>query len=598
MIKKTRIKNASGMVKTQIRVVESYRPGPGKNAKQRTIKNFGYMEDQPDRDRFMEEVQGFNENYRKQNEPLRIEANGTAQMYGEENKKLNYGHKYLESVYDSLKIDEYIESRMKREEFRGEYSVGEIIKYLVMMRILNPESKRATYQMKESLYGREMEFTLADMYRSLDKCAEMEVGLQQHLNEVVKKSIGRDLSHAFYDVTNYYFEIDYPEGSGDIRQGGVSKEHRVDPIAAMGLFMDGNSLPVSMSIFPGNTSDSITLEPAMKEIKRAYELGRLTVVADKGLNSSKNIAELVKNGDGYVFSQILKGTKGKRYHGKLFDESGWNMNKDQSYKYKIFEEEYAGKDNDGKIVKHKRKVLLYWDRASSEMSKRKRDAKLEKASRSVRNNVYSIKKGIDEYTKENIVDKKTGELLENTVTKRSVNHEKAAEDAKFDGYWCIVTSELEYDEAKMREVYGGLWKIEQSFRILKSDLYARPVFVSKNEHIRAHFLICFVALLVVRIIQHHMVDRPLSAERIARALAAANCRVAKGGIVQLDDVGGAIAFRKRLDKHGNLVDTLTHADDDEIALDFALIQNLFGTHFSNVFLRQELFNNSLNAISL
>ncbi|KLU63083.1 transposase DDE domain protein [Peptococcaceae bacterium CEB3] len=114
----------------------------------------------------------------------------------------------------------------------------------------------------------------------------------------------------------------------------------------------------------------------------------------------------------------------------------------------------------------------------------------------------------------------------------------------YDGYFCIITSELDYDERKMRQVYGGLWRIEESFRIMKTDFYARPVFVRKNEHIRAHFQICFVALLIIRIIQHRMGEKALSAERIARALGVATCQVLKGGIIHLDDVGGAIAFQK------------------------------------------------------
>ena len=161
-----------------------------------------------------------------------------------------------------------------------------------------------------------------------------------------------------------------------------------------------------------------------------------------------------------------------------------------------------------------------------------------------------------------------------------------------------LTSELHYDEQKIRQVYGGLWRIEQSFRILKSDLYARPVFVSKNEHIRAHFLICFVALLIMRIIQHKMEKNALSAERISRALNAATCRVLKGGIVHLDDVGGAIAFRKKADKDGKLVDTLVYSDEDEIALDYKRIQDTFGMDFYNIYHRLEGFNRFLNSIIL
>jgi transposase len=583
---------------TWIGVVEGYRPSPGAPPKQRTIKSFGYLEEQQDPEAFMETVREFDANYKNNNIPLKVEADGTARMYGKENRRLNYGYKYLASVYDTLKIDSFINEQLEGKNFQGGYQPSEIFKFLVLTRILKPDSKRASFQLKDSFYGMRTDFTLQEIYRSLDIFSGFETELQRHINNRVKKTVGRDLSHAFYDVTNYFFEIDFPDGEDDIRKRGVSKEHRVDPIAAMGLFMDSNGLPVSMSIFPGNTSESLTLQPTMKDVKESYGLGRLVVAADKGLNSSKNIDTLVNTGDGFVFSQILRGKKGQRYHGKLFEAEGWSENADGSYKYKLFDEEYTGTGTDGKKRQRLRRVLLYWDKADAEMAKRKRDEKLIKAARSVRNNAYSIKKGIDEYTKEKVIDKETGEILENTIKRRSVDTEKAEQDALFDGYFCIITSELDYDERKIRQVYGGLWRIEQSFRILKSDLYARPVFVSKNEHIRAHFLICFVALLIVRIIQHRMGKNALSAERISRVLNAATCRLLKGGIIHLDDVGGLIAFKKKLNKNGELVDTLEYTNEDEIANDFKLIQELFGTDFSNIFLKQEMFNKLLKKITV
>ena len=334
----------------------------------------------------------------------------------------------------------------------------------------------------------------------------------------------------------------------------------------------------------------------MNDVKKSYGLGRLVVVADKGLNSSKNIDALVNAGDGFVFSQILKGTKGQRYANKLFDEQGWIANTDGTYQYKLFNEEYTGKNVDGIKETRTRRVLLYWSQADANVAKRKREEKLEKAARSVKNNAYSIKKGVDEYTKENIVDLETGEMLKNTKKLRSIDFEKAEADALFDGYFCIITSELNYDEQKIRQVYGGLWRIEQSFRILKSNLYARPVFVSKNQHIRAHFLICFVALLLMRIMQFKMGKNALSAERISRALRAATCRLLKGGVILLDDVGGAIAFQKIPNKTGEMVDTLAYSDEDEIALDYKRIQGAFGLDFYNIFHRQELFNKILSSI--
>jgi transposase len=597
LIKKDKVKR-KGNVKTWVSVVEGYRPAPGAPPKQRTIKSFGYLEDQEYPEAFMAMVEEFNANYRHENVALRIDADGTKRMYCEENRRQNYGYKFLEAVYDLLEIDSFIKGYEKSHRFRGEYSLDDIFKFLVLVRILHPDSKRASFQMKNGFYGMYTDFTLPDVYRSLDHFADFEVELQRYLNERVKETIGRDLSYAFYDVTNYFFEIDFPDGEDDLRKKGVSKEHRTDPITAMGLFMDANGLPVSMSIFPGNTSDSLTLQPTMKDVKESYGLGRLVVVADKGLNSSKNIDMIVNNGDGFVFSQILKGKKGQRYSEKLFDKSGWKSNESATYRYKLFTEEYEGKDKDGKKEIRKRKVLLYWSKAEADMARRKREEKLEKAARSVKNNAYGIKKGVDEYTKENIIDKETGEILKNTKKLRSVDLEKAEKDAMYDGYFCIITSELDYDEHKIRQVYGGLWRIEQSFRIMKTDLYARPVFVSKNEHIRAHFLICFVALLIIRIIQHRMGKKALSAERIAQALNAASCRVLKGGIIHLDDVGGAIAFKKRRNRKGELVDTLEYSDEDEIALDYKVIQQTFGTDFYNIYHRQEVFNKFLKKISL
>ena len=598
MIKIDKRVNKDGSPRTQVRVVEGYRPGPGMATKQRTIRDFGYLEDQEDPEIFMARVREFNANYRAENVPLRIEAPGTARMYCKENRRQNYGYKFLEAVYDLLEIDSFIEEYEKSHGFRGEYSLGDIFKFLVLVRILHPDSKRASFQLKNSFYGMRTDFILSDIYRSLDYFKDFEVELQRHLNERVKETIGRDLSYAFYDVTNYFFEIDFPSGEDDLRKRGVSKEHRTDPIAAMGLFIDANGLPVNMSIFPGNTSDSLTLQPTMKDVKQSYGLGRLIVVADKGLNSSSNIDLIVNNGDGFLFSQVLKGKKGQRYNERLFDTSGWVSNEDGTYRYKLFEEEYMGKDKNGKKEARTRKVLLYWSKTEADMARRKREEKLEKAARSVRNNAYSIRKGVDEYTKEDVVDKETGEVLENTKKLRSVDLKKAEKDALYDGYSCIITSELDYDERTMRKVYGGLWRIEQSFRIMKTDLYARPVFVSTNEHIRAHFLICFVSLLIIRIIQHRMGGKALSAERIGRALGTATCRVLKGGIIHLDDVGGAIAFRKTRNKNGKLVDTLAFSDEDEIALDYKLIQDTFNTNCYNIYLRQEAFNKILKNIVL
>jgi transposase len=596
MIKYNKVKRG-GVMKTHVLVVEGYRPGKGLPTRQRTIKSFGYLEDQEDKDSFIAKVKEFNENYKAEKVPLRIEAYDTDKMYSEKSRKQNYGYKFLESVYDSLKIDEFINKYLKLHKFKGDYSPAKIFKLLTFLRMLSPDSMRASFQMKEDFYGMDTHFNLQDIYRALDKFSDFQVGLQKHLNKRIKKIIDRDLSRVFYDVTNYFFQIDFPDGDDDLRKNGVSKEHRLDPIVAMGLFIDNNGIPISMSLFQGNKSDAETLKPALQNVKEEYGIKKTIIVADKGLNSLDNFNEITSNGDKYVISQILKGTKGKRYHKELFDIEGYTTMEGGDYKYKLFEEEYIGIKKNGKSGKIKRNVLIYWTKKNADRARRKREEKLLKALKATKNNAYNLRTGV-EYTREDIIDKETGEFLTDIKKQRTIDIEKAKRDAMFDGYFCIITNELSFDEKKIREVYGSLWKIEQSFRIMKSDLIARPVFVRKNEHIAAHFLICFVSLLVIRIIQYRMGEKPLSAERIARALRTANCHVFKGGIIHLDDVGGALAFNKRLNKKGRYVDTLKYSNEDEIALDYKVIQKLFGTNCDNSFLRQETFNKFLKSISV
>ena len=499
-------------IKTQVRVVEGYRVD-GK-IKQKTIKDFGYLEDQENKYEFIAMVEKFDDDYKK--EKLLLKKNTRKKFFEDTNSvKYNYGYKFLSAIYDSLKLDDFFAN----VDFKGDYDLNSILKYFAIQRILNPASKRHTTQTMRNFYGNELDFELADVYRSLDKFSDLSTNIQKYINNRIVNLIGRKFDYGFYDVTNYYCEVDFPDEDGGLRQRGVSKEHRTDPIIQFGLFMDENSLPVCMSIFPGNTSDSLTFQPTMNKIKENYSLKKIIAVADKGMNSSKNIDYLVNNGNGFVFSQILKGKKGKRYHEKMFDENGYTYNSSNTFKYKTFIEDYDAIDNNGNKIKRQRKVLIYWKYEDAIMAARKRDDKLNKALKSLGNNAFTIKHAYDEYIK-NLYTTENGEVA-GTVN-RSIDYEKAKEDAKFDGYFAIVTSELDYDYSKILEVYSGLWRIEESFRITKSQFEARPIFVRTQKHIEGHFLICFISLLLIRMLQLKM-NYSLSAERIIEALNTSMC---------------------------------------------------------------------------
>jgi transposase len=592
MIRRDTIKKANGAVKTEIRVVKSFRPGPGLPPKQMTVRSFGYLEDQPDQEAFMNEVVAFNQSITKGDKKKSMTFTIPVDRKNNDvyNKKYNYGYRFLESIYDKLDIKGFFET----VDFKGEYSLNDVFEFLTLRRIMSPCSKRATLQEIKQFYNKEYDFTLADAYRALDKFSDVSIKLQKHLNDKIKALIGRDSSYAFYDVTNYYFEKDFPEAKGEYQQRGVSKEHRIEPIIQLGLFMDSNNLPIAMSTFPGNTSDSITLQPAMADIKSSYNLGRLIVVADKGLNSTNNIDYIVNNGDGYVVSQILRGTKGNRYHEIMFDEEGYVG--DKNFKYKMFEEEYSSHINSKKTTTRKRKVLIYWDREDAEYARKKRNEKLERANKSIQNNAYGLNHGSNEYVTSTHFVSNTGEIGDQEI--KSLDVDKVYEDEKFDGYFCIITSEMDYDYKKILEVYGNLWRIEESFRITKSDLETRPIYVKTKEHIEGHMLVCFTALMILRLLQYKLKDNEISANRIKRVLNSCTCVLPNEGKVMIDEVGGMISFKEKVKANGEVVETLDYDEArDVIRNDYQLIQKSFGLQFDCAVSTREGFNKYLRSIS-
>ena len=624
MIRKDKKTFKDGSIKTQIRVTEGYRPYPNSAPKQRTVKSFGYLEDQNDLDAFWKEVNACNDSL-KQKRDLRIEIPVSELMYSENNRLLNYGYKFPESVYRLLGIDTFLEQYQKTSGFRGTYSLNEVFRYLVMDRILYPASKREAASRLLNYYGLNSEFDLPDIYRALDHFDRVFYDLQRYISERVEERFGRDLRYSFYDVTNYYTEKDfadpdetYRSRTGELVSGpalgqkGVSKEHQLTPIVQMGLFMDGNGIPVCMDVFRGNMSDSDTLKENLDGFKKEYGIERTVVVADKGMNCSHNIDLLCSQGDGYVFSQVLKGPKGRRYQEALFSPEGWEEAEDGSYKCKLITEEHSGYDiifeiqagkriEKKKAVKRTRKVLLYWSKADAQMAAKKREEKLQKAEKSTKNNAYSIAHGKDRYVKEETMLKETGEILDGgqAIRVSTVDRDKAEKDALYDGYFAIITSELDYDAAKIREVYHGLWRIEESFRIMKSDFEARPIFLNKREHIRAHFLICFISLVIIRLIQHSMGPGRLSAERIAETLRSAECLLERGGYIRLLDVGGKIRYQEIADgRSGKLVPSLKFSQEDQIAQDYRRIQKTFGTDFYYAYAKQEDFKRFFSEMEL
>lgn len=522
--------------KTYLSVVEGYRDANGKT-KLRRIKSFGCLEAREDQEAFIHSVQAEIPILEKQfSQKLYIEiTDAENEIDAEFNSTYNYGYKYLEAVYNALNLDKYFDGIQVETGGKAEYKIKDIFKFLVIERILNPDSKRATLRHSNSFFGMKNDFSLDDVYRCMTLLAPKFEEVQDYLKTQSDKIVERDYSKIFYDCTNYYCEIDYNDTIENLRHRGVSKEHRVDPIIGFGLFLDNNGLPLKCQVFNGNVAESTMLIPGIRAVKAAHNLPRIVMVADKGLNTSKNIEELVKNGDGYVFSQILRGKKGKRFHEHILNDEGYTKRVDElgrvDYKYKTIEEKYSYIDKEGNETTAKRRALIYYSLADDLAAKRKRAEKLLKAENSLNNNAYGISHGYDKYLKEDIIDAKTGELLTGKLKKsKSINIEKVEMDEQFDGYFCLITSELDYTEKQIRDTYSQLWEIEQTFRITKTDLEFRPVYHFKKENIMTHFLICYCAVLILRLLQFSLKKKGvnLSAERIVNALNSMNCENLQG----------------------------------------------------------------------
>ena len=586
-IKKTKHTFADGSVKHQITLVESYRPGKGMNPRTRTIKDYGYLEDQEEPEKFLAELQNTVDEQRKSDQKISLSIDMDKLINDPSNRDLNYGSFIVKQIYDQLNIPAFIS---KHRKSKAKYNLNDILCYLTCMKIIFPDSKRATYMDIDHIFGMNANFNLQDVYLALDEICDLRVELQQHLQKETRRFFTVDTSYMFLDVTNTYFEKDFPI-EGTLGQRGVSKDHKTEPIVQEGLLLDSNGLPLYHECFPGNTSDSLMLQPMVEKVKQhKMTNGRIIVVADKGLNSVPNIDYLCNRGDGYVFSQVLKGKKGNRFHKRLFDESLYTVSKDGKYKWQIFTETFEGHDSSGKKIERERKVLLYWSAAEAEVARKKREEKVKRAKKAIENNAYTIDHTKEKYLKVEAVDQESGEILKDTATIKSIDQDKIDEDSKFDGFFCIITSELDYDEKKMREVYHMLWMIENTFRLEKTDQGMRPVYVRTDDHIRAHFMIGHLATLITRMIQFKMGGEDyLSAERIQRVFQNCVLDLPASGIVHLHEVSQKKEYESFMDEKNIRCYTLRETGNDEVFEDFIRVCDTLNFHLKKAYMRLEEF---------
>lgn len=495
---------------TYLSIVEGYREG-GK-VKHRTVESLGYVDDLmgeygPDPIAHFKRVCK-NRNAAKEAEAqsVAIEIHPRQRIDKRAVARKNIGSAVLLAAYSALGVETVVRNATRGS--KAGYDANAVMRLLAVERILDPGSKKQAWENRDRYFFR-TEFELADAYRALDVLCGCRDRVVSAINRAVDKMGVRDTACVFYDVTNYYFEVDEP---GGLRQKGMSKEHRKSPIVQMGLLQDSGGIPIGYRLFPGNTPDACTMLDVLAGMKRDYGCQRVVVVGDKGNNCSANIAALAARGDGFVCSQSIRGMKsGAELKGWVLSDAGYACTRDGegrvTYKVKSRQgyKTVTVEDPDGR----KRKVdvdvryVAFWSEKYQKRARRERQAAIDKARRLVADpGAYTAAThfGAAKYVKGVRADAETGELVEAADVLEFDEGRLAAEEA-CDGYYCIVTSETEMSDSEVIEAYRGLWRIEESFKVTKSDLETRPVYVSREEHIEAHFLTCYVALCILRIIQ-------------------------------------------------------------------------------------------------
>lgn len=515
---------------TRLSIRRGYRDKNGK-VKNVTIKNLGNLEDLKKQyddpiAHFKEVVKKMNDDEKQNNSPLTLNINKNETLDENSNNRKNFGYAALSKIFYELEIDKFLIHKFKPRDV-SEFKINNIIKLIVFARALFPDSKKSTYH-NRCMFFENTNFSLEELYNTLTYIEPFKDEIQEYIYSHIQEQYKPTNECIYYDVTNYYFEID---DNDDFRKKGVSKEHKPNPIVQMGLFMDSLGLPMCYKLFEGNTTDCLTLKPMVQELQKSYNVGKVIVVADKGLNTGNNISYNKAIGNGYVMSLSIRGANSdlKNY---ILNEDGYVYNNDKTYKKKFRlsprEIIITKKDKNGKTIKVKHNVdekqVVFWSADYAKRARAERQPAIDKAKDLIGNIQKYNKKncvGASKYVKHLVFDKNTGEIIE-AESQLSLDFDKIAEEEKFDGYYMIVSSEFDKTDDEIIDIYRGLWRIEETFKITKSELNARPVYVSRKNHIEAHFLTCFIALVLGRILQHKL-NKKYSVGKIFESLSLCNC---------------------------------------------------------------------------
>ncbi len=510
-----------------IYVSETFRLGSKTNT--RTVCKLGKVSDLMEKNGWTEEqvinwadseVRRMTEEKKNSSGSAIIKLSKTRKIQKDRQNTFQVGYLFLQSIYSSLGIARIM--NVITDKYRFAYSLNDILSCLVFSRILDPASKRKTF-LKRKAFPEKWDFSANDIYRSLDVLADNADSIQKKLYQNSKKVLQRDTSVLYYDCTNFYFEIeqeDEPESDSPVglRSYGPSKEHRPNPVVQMGLFTDRDGIPVRMSVFPGRQSEQISIDKdTFREISRDYGIGRFVYCADAGLGSTKIKTAL----DSYAFPCSYIVTQSIRKMAEPLKKWSLGEDGDEIWNYRLTSPEtekrvtysikFSDIDKDPSntriyyrekwtLTKENReeRVIVTYSPVYAHYLATLRENQLKRALRKLQTH-GKRKRQTDpgRFIREIHL---TGEGEEAKKTTYEIDVEKVAEEARYDGFYC-VTTDLEDDIDDIIAVNKERWQIEACFRQMKSSFDARPVYVHTENHIKAHFLICYIALLVFTLLR-------------------------------------------------------------------------------------------------
>lgn len=510
-LKKSNIKKG-----TYLQIYESFYDPNKKGTAHRSVKAVGYVEelvakgiDDPIA-HFQAEVDELNKMHKEKKE------SDKARTISDESPEKYLGYFPLKNINDSLRTKQYIDLMQTATDYR--FNVYDMMSSLVYSRVVHPCSKAKTYDEVLPKLFENLNFSLEQIYSGLEYLGmeyEKVIEIYNHQINIKHKF---DTSHTYFDCTNFYFEIDRED---DFRKKGPSKENKREPLVGLGLLLDAHQIPIGMKLYPGNESEKPILRDVIDGLKSRNNItGRTIQVADKGLNSGNNIMHALKEGDGYIFSKAVKMLPETEKVWLLLPNDYREVkssNGEVLYKIKecIDKFEYTVDGDNGR----RRKVKLTEKRVATynptlakkqlfEINKLIEKAKILKTSHAKKSEYGECAKYVTFVSTD-----KSGAETDGKV--KVTMNEKAIENARrLAGYNLLVTSELKMSGEEIYKAYHNLWRIEESFKIMKSELDARPVYLQKKETITGHFLICYLAVLLTRLLQFKILGGKFCTEEI------------------------------------------------------------------------------------